>query len=238
MNRACLELIPPFHGGYVTRVNMWAPGPAVTPQNDISTLISPRMYRDFALPYDRQITAAFPYHSFHLHASALHQVDALLALDDLTALELHVEHHTGGPSLEATIGAARRILADKPLLLTCPDVASAEACLAELPWAGLFVRVLVEEPVIPGGVVGVGGDAVRCAPRLGRPGAKGLLICRDAPGVRAAIRRSCPCPLRERIRRGGDGQPPVSMQGEYGQGERTSARAAANRLRHVCDTSP
>jgi hypothetical protein len=144
--RACLALIPPFHGGYVTRLKMWAPGPATTPQNDISTLISPRMYREFALPFDRRITAAFPYSSFHLHGSSQHQIPALLELPDLTALEVHLEHTVGGPSLSVMLPAARRILAQKPLLLVAPDLETADLCIRELPPAGLCVMVLVNAP--------------------------------------------------------------------------------------------
>lgn len=62
-----LAVIPPFHGGYSTRLNMWAPGKAITPQNDVSSLISRAMYERFALPCDRRIIRHFPYHSFHLH---------------------------------------------------------------------------------------------------------------------------------------------------------------------------
>ncbi len=47
-----------------------APERATTPQNDISTLVSAKMYHEFALPGDAQITAHFPAHSFHLHGSA------------------------------------------------------------------------------------------------------------------------------------------------------------------------
>jgi len=144
--RACLAEIPPFHGGYVTRVKMWAPGPAITPQNDISTLISPAMYREFALPCDQRIMATFPYSSFHLHGSAQHQIDGLLTLDNLTALEVHLEHTVGGPPLAVMLDAARRILAKKPLLLTALDLDTAELCISELPPTGLCVLVLVNDP--------------------------------------------------------------------------------------------
>lgn len=144
--RACLALIPPFHGGFVTRLKMWAPGPAITPQNDISTLISPTMYREFALPWDQRITEAFPYSSFHLHGSAQHQIPELLRLPGLTAIEVHLEHTVGGPPLSVMLPAVRRILAEKPLLLVTPDLETADLCIRELPAAGLFVMVLVNEP--------------------------------------------------------------------------------------------
>jgi hypothetical protein len=136
-----LEKIPPFHGGYSTRMKMWAPGKAITPQNDISTLISPQMYAEFALPWDRKIVNHFPYHSFHLHSTEHHQVDGLLHLDRLTAIQLTLEHTLGGPPLETMVPVVNRILAKKPLLLVALDIDTAEWCLAELPARGLCVMV-------------------------------------------------------------------------------------------------
>jgi len=144
----CLEVIPPFHGGYSTRLNMWAPGKAITPQNDISTLISPKMYEEFALPWDRKIMAHYPYHSFHLHGSSHHQIDVLLTLDDLTAMEVHLEHTVGGPPLDVMLEAAKRILEKKPLLLVAPDIESAEICIDQLPSFGLCVMILLDDPVL------------------------------------------------------------------------------------------
>jgi len=143
---ACLDVIPRFHGGYTTRMKMWAPEHAITPQNDISTLISPKMYREFALPCDQKIMAHFPFHSFHLHGSAQHQIGNLVTLDNLTAIEIHLEHTVGGPSLQVMMTAARRILDTKPLLLVAMDRETVEYCLQELPARGLCVMLLISEP--------------------------------------------------------------------------------------------
>lgn len=138
---AVLEVIPPFAGGYCTRMKMWAPGRAVTPQNDASSLISPQMYEEYLLPLDRRIVSRFPYHSFHLHSTEHHQIDGLLTLENLTAIQLTLEHTLGGPSLEVTLPAAARVLQSKPLLLVALDVETAETCLAELPSAGLCLTI-------------------------------------------------------------------------------------------------
>lgn len=146
---AVLAEIPPYYGGYCSRMRMWAPGPTITPQNDISTLLSPRMYRRFVLPLDERIMAAFPYHCFHMHGSEVHQVDSLLELDRLTAIQFTLEHTLGGPSLENTLPVLRRILTRKPLIVAALDVASADRCLRELPAAGLCVTVAVSGTEIP-----------------------------------------------------------------------------------------
>jgi hypothetical protein len=146
---AVLAEIPPFHGGYCSRMRMWASGPAITPQNDISTLLSPRMYRRLVLPTDERIVAAFPYSCFHMHGSEAHQTDNLLALERLTAIQFTLEHTLGGPSLEQTLPVLHRILARKPLIVAALDVASAERCLAELPAAGLCLTIAVAGAEIP-----------------------------------------------------------------------------------------
>ena len=140
---AVLEIIPPFHGGYSTWMKLYAPGKAVNLQNEFAPLISSRMYEEFAHPLDDEPAAFFPYQSFHLHGSAAHQIEALLRLDGLTMIQLPLEHHVGGPSLEVMLPIARRILEKKALLLVPPDVETAEICLRELPAAGLCVAVMV-----------------------------------------------------------------------------------------------
>lgn len=142
INDAVLEVIPPFHGGYVTRMHLWASGRAITPQNDNSTLISPAMYERFVLPWDRKIIAHFPYQSFHLHGSEYHIIDTLLTIEELTAIQVTLEHTLGGPSLEVMLPAMKRILDHKPLILVALDFETAEQCLQELPAAGLCLMML------------------------------------------------------------------------------------------------
>ena len=148
--------IPAFCGGYCSRMRMWAPGPTVTPQNDVSTLLSLRMYRRLVLPLDARIVEAFPYHCFHMHGSEYHQVDGLLTLEGLTVIQFTLEHTLGGPSIEQTLPVLRRILACKPLVVAALDTVSAERC-AELPAPGLCLTLAVSGPDIPAEFV----DSVR-----------------------------------------------------------------------------
>jgi hypothetical protein len=141
INKAVLALIPSFHGGYVTRMKMWAPGSAVTPQNDISSTISPAMYHRFALPCDERIVTSFPYHSFHLHSTEYHQIDELLTLDRLTAIQIFLDTGDSGVSIDRVLDAVRRAQMKKPVLVGAMDVATAERCLRELPSAGLCLML-------------------------------------------------------------------------------------------------
>jgi hypothetical protein len=149
IGRTALEAIPSFHGGHSGRMGLWAPGPAITMQNDVSTLLSPAAYRNLVLPWDRKIAEAFPYTEFHLHGSEHHQIGNILQLDRLTAIELTMEHTIGGPPLEEMLCAARRILEKKPLLLAALDLESAERCFNELPGAGLCILLAASGDNIP-----------------------------------------------------------------------------------------
>lgn len=143
-NRAALELIPPFHGGYASRLKMWAPGPAVTPQNDISSAVSPRAYAHFALPCDRRMVGSFPYSSFHLHATEHHQIGNLLTLDDLTAVQTFLDCGEDQALMDAVLAAVRHALRSRPVIVGPLDIAAAERCLRELPPAGLCVMLATE----------------------------------------------------------------------------------------------
>jgi hypothetical protein len=144
-----LAVIPPFYGGYCSRMKMWAPGRTITPQNDISTLLSPKMYRNFVLPLDQRIVEHFPYHCFHAHGSEYRQVDNWLRLQNLTAIQFTLEHTLGGPSLDISLSVVRRILETKPVILAALDVETAERCVNELPAVGLCVTLATNSAEIP-----------------------------------------------------------------------------------------
>jgi hypothetical protein len=146
---AVLDVIPPFCGGYCSRMKMWAPGKAVTPQNDSSSLISAEMYKEFVLPWDQKIVSHFPYHSFHVHSTEHHQIDNLLTLKNLTAIQFTLEHTYGGPPLDVTLPVVRRILDKKPLLLVIRDLDTVKLCIRELPAQGLFVMLRLGDLGLP-----------------------------------------------------------------------------------------
>ena len=136
-----LNEIPPFKGGWCSRMKMWSPGPAITPQNDVSTLLSPDAYRRLVFPFDRRIFSAFPFHSFHMHSTEFRHIPCLLESEKLTAIQLTLDFEAGGPSFDILMEYASRILARKPLLLAALDTDTADRCIERLPAAGLAVMV-------------------------------------------------------------------------------------------------
>jgi hypothetical protein len=147
--QALLSLIPPFAGGYCSRMKMWAPGETITPQNDASSLISPKAYAAFQANNDRRIFERFPYSCFHMHSTEYRHIPTLLAQPALTCIEFTLEHNHGGLALEPSLEAARTVLANKPLVLAAPDPASADICRDTLPPEGLCLLLAANEPTLP-----------------------------------------------------------------------------------------
>lgn len=139
---AVLEVIPPFRGGWVTRIHVWASDLAITPQNDTGALISADMYRRFVLPWDRFIIDHYPYSSYHLHSTSKHVFDLIVTLENVSCLQVSLEHDRGGSSLDVMLPAIHSLLVhDKPVLVVTWDFDAAERCLRELPWKGLCLTL-------------------------------------------------------------------------------------------------
>lgn len=122
-------------------------------QNDVSTLVSPRIYEELIMPIDRKIAENFPATEFHMHASEHHQIPNLLKLQRLTTMEFTLEHTIGGAPLEAMLPVVKNILAEKPLILACLDIETAQRCLLELPSKGLCLTIATNEHEIPPPIV-------------------------------------------------------------------------------------
>lgn len=117
--KAWAAVAPPFQGGSC-EYGIWAPGRIVRLQADNAALLSPRLYRDFLLPCDARICAAFDYPLIHTHSGVLHiMVDALLALEPLRAIQVSMDY-PGGPPLAELLPLFRQINAHKPLIITGP----------------------------------------------------------------------------------------------------------------------
>jgi hypothetical protein len=70
--QAQLKVIRPVQDGYFNYFQVWAPGTTVVWSQDLSTLFSPEMYRDFFLPFDRSLAAVCQYPLLHVHTSEVH----------------------------------------------------------------------------------------------------------------------------------------------------------------------
>jgi len=142
---AQLDAAPQYEGGYGSFLyNLWAPGRCIWLQEDAAALLSPSLFEEFVLPYDRRIAEAFDYCFFHMHPARYIPHQPLLD-SDLAVLELHID--AGGPSARDLLPVYREILAHKPLLVW-GDISEddLDVFLNELGPQGLALQIAVETP--------------------------------------------------------------------------------------------
>jgi len=111
--------IPLFCGGYYdAQYQLWSPGPIVRLQEDASGVLSPRLYREFLQPIDREVAGHFPSAFIHLHTNSMFLYDLFLEVEEIRCFQVNYELHSGGPPIAGMIPAFRKIqAAGRPLLV-------------------------------------------------------------------------------------------------------------------------
>lgn len=116
--QAQLDQIPPSTDGYISLewgLRAWAPDKLLWLQEDAMAFLSPRLYREYVLPLDRELSAAFPCVGFHLHGTSLWGIDELVQLPGINILELNLEPPPCDE--EATFAGWKKIQEHKPLVI-------------------------------------------------------------------------------------------------------------------------
>ena len=136
------RLVPAFHeGSSLGFYHVWAPGPSIWFQDDLSAILSPKIYRDFFLDSARMILSRYEYTAFHLHPSSFFILDDLLSLDRLKVLQVNKD--TGGPSVKEMLPVLTKIMETRGLILwgdlTIEDL---ETVKRSLPCQGLCFHVV------------------------------------------------------------------------------------------------
>jgi hypothetical protein len=141
----------PLAGGYMSGFGIWTPAPVSRMQADHSTLLSPDMYKEQILPFDKEIIKSLPYCIFHLHNPGLHVAPALLEIDELNVIEVVVDPYPSDERKPYEMDMYKRILEQKPLLLdfNFPSWEEAEWVVSELPHRGLNVNARFAPDVLP-----------------------------------------------------------------------------------------
>jgi len=146
--QAQLELIPPSSEGYIALewvLRAWAPEKLLWLQEDAMALLSPKLYRDFVLPIDKELSALFPCVVFHLHSTALWAIDELVHVPGIDVLELNLEDAVCDEA--GTFAGWKKIQEHKPLVMWRIYNEGFPAWLArvfqEFPAKGLSIQVSV-----------------------------------------------------------------------------------------------
>ena len=134
--------VPPFHGGTsLGFYHVWAPGPSIWFQDDLSAILSPRVYREFFLDSARTILQGHPHTAVHLHPASFFILDELLTLDGLKVVEVNKD--IGGPGVADMLPVLSKIMQTRGLVLwgdlTIEDL---ETVRRHLPCRGLSLHVV------------------------------------------------------------------------------------------------
>ena len=106
--QALEDVIPLYDGGTATQWNLWVPGRGAALQEDFCTLISPRQYREFFLPLDRELARTVDLAWMHVHAGAIHLVDEILRADEIRGVQI-VYDGVVSPPLSRMIPVMQRV---------------------------------------------------------------------------------------------------------------------------------
>jgi hypothetical protein len=136
------RIIPPFHGGTsLGFYHLWAPGPSIWFQDDLSAILSPKVYREFFLDAARAILQGHPHTAVHLHPASFFILDELLTLENLKVVEVNKD--IGGPGVAEMLPVLSRIMESRGLILwgdlTVEDL---EIVRRRLPCRGLCLHVV------------------------------------------------------------------------------------------------
>lgn len=136
------RLTPPFYGGQALGFyHIWAPGPAIWFQDDLSSILSPKLYRQFFLDSARLILAGQIHTAVHLHPNSFFILDELLTLENLRTIQVNKD--VSGPDVKAMLPVLAKIMQTRGLILwgdlTIEDL---ELIRQNLPCRGLALNVV------------------------------------------------------------------------------------------------
>jgi DNA-binding FadR family transcriptional regulator len=140
--RAQRRLTPPFYGGQALGFyHIWTPGTAIWFQDDLSAILSPKLYRRFFIDSARMILAGHDHNAVHLHPSSFFILDELLTIENLKVVEVNKD--ISGPGIEEMLPVLTKIMQTRGLILWGDlTVSDLELVKRSLPCRGLAFNVV------------------------------------------------------------------------------------------------
>jgi DNA-binding FadR family transcriptional regulator len=140
------RLTSSFYGGWALGFyHVWAPGPAIWFQDDLSSILSPKLYRQFFLDSARLILAGQDHTAVHLHPNSFFILDELLTLENLKVVQVNKD--ISGPGVKEMLPVLAKIMQTRGLILwgdlTIEDL---ELVRRNLPCRGLAFNVVAPTP--------------------------------------------------------------------------------------------
>lgn len=145
------EILPAWRGthaagGYPSKV--WSSQTVSYYQDDAASLLNPRLYRGLLLPLARSTKPSADVRFIHLHSACLYMLDALLADDTFSVIEINLDLPESNKGLADYLPLLKRVQqAGRPLLLW-GDVNPQDwdTLRSELQPSGLSIQPMVKQP--------------------------------------------------------------------------------------------
>ncbi len=135
--------LQPIDDGYVIGTYyIWTPGSCIRLQEDAMAMLSPELYYEFVHPYDCQIASSADYTLFHLHATGLHLLDAILQNEGVKIVQVSKDE---GVELETILAHLQKIQDTEKCLLLKGRLTQDDLQLVRkgLDFRGLCVQLVV-----------------------------------------------------------------------------------------------
>ena len=136
-----LAMRPRWNGGYVSGWGLFAPGTLLDYQVDATSIMRADLYDKFFRKYDASIMSRFDYSLTHVHSCGLHIIDALLTIDELSAIEMSIDAEATGWDPARFIQYCHKIQSANKSVLVWGQLSQADLkeMLASLSPVGLAV---------------------------------------------------------------------------------------------------
>jgi len=138
------ERIPNYFEGYFdAQYYLWAPGPIVRVLEDATALYSPKLYREFLQPVDRELARHFSYSFIHIHPTSLFILDAFLEIEELRCFQINKEEN--GPQIKEMIPFFKMVQNSNRSLIIRGSLTSDELkdIIKSLDPKGLYLYIIV-----------------------------------------------------------------------------------------------
>jgi len=141
------KIVKPFHGGYAAGFyHLWAPGPIIWYQEDLSALMSPHHFDEYLRQTSTSICEGYKYTFVHLHPSSFFHLDKILTLECLRAVQINKEE-IGVPSISDMLPQFEKVFnAGKALILFGNlDESDIKILRDRFPMARLFLNIVTPD---------------------------------------------------------------------------------------------
>lgn len=132
------DLIPRYYDGTCEGYMIWTPGRSNWLTCDISSILSPELYRNFFMEYDQQIVDELDNCWMHVHSGGAYMIEEFVKLKGLRGIQI-VNDAPAGPSIKELLPLMKKVQENHCLILRKFNIEEIKNILGELSPAGLFI---------------------------------------------------------------------------------------------------